>query len=97
MQGDVWNSSGTTDRKATWNLKRHRVSFQEAASVFGDPLAITFPDDPDHSINEHRLLTFGTTKTGKLLVVSHTEENGSMRIISARAMEKHERTIYENG
>nr|VFJ68275.1 MAG: hypothetical protein BECKDK2373B_GA0170837_120910 [Candidatus Kentron sp. DK]VFJ69553.1 MAG: hypothetical protein BECKDK2373C_GA0170839_12233 [Candidatus Kentron sp. DK] len=83
-------------RKAAENLKKHGISFHESASVFGDPLAVTF-DDPDHSIDERRLLTFGTTRTGKLIVVSHTEENGSMRIISARAMEKHERTIYENG
>nr|VFJ56576.1 MAG: hypothetical protein BECKFW1821B_GA0114236_102835 [Candidatus Kentron sp. FW] len=47
-----WNN-----RKAAGNLKTHRVSFHEAASVFGDPLAITF-DDPDHSIDERRLLTF---------------------------------------
>ena len=84
------------NRKAAKNLKKHRVSFREAASVFGDPLAITF-GDPDHSVDEHRLLTFGTTRTGKLVIVSHTERNGSMRIISARLMEKHERNIYEEG
>lgn len=83
-------------RKAASNLKKHGVSFCEAASVFGDPLALTF-DDPDHSIGEHRLLTFGTTRTGKLVIVSHTERNGSMRIISARLMQKHERDIYEKG
>ncbi len=83
-------------RKATKNLKKHKVSFREAASVFGDPLAITF-DDPDHSIDEHRLLTFGTTRTGKLVVVSHTKRNDSMRIISVRLIEKHERNIYEEG
>lgn len=83
-------------RKAARNFKRHGVSFREAASVFGDPLAITF-DDPDHSIDEHRLLTFGTTRIGKLVIVSHTARNGSMRIISARLMDKHERKIYEEG
>lgn len=82
------------NRKAAKNLKRHGVSFREAASVFGDPLAITF-DDPDHSIDEHRLLTFGSTRTGRLVIVSHTKRNGSMRIISVRLMEKHERNIYE--
>jgi len=82
------------NRKASKNRKKHRVSFREAASVFGDPLAITF-DDPDHSAEEHRMLTFGVTRTGKMVVVSHTERNGSMRIISARIMEKHERNIYE--
>lgn len=84
------------NKKAAMNLKKHGVSFQEAASVFGDPLAMTF-HDPDHSIGEHRLLTFGTTRTGKLVIVSHTETNGSMRIISARSVEKQERKIYEEG
>ncbi len=84
------------NRKAKKNLKKHGVSFREAASVFGDPLAITF-DDPDHSIDEHRLLTFGTTRTGKMVIVSHTQRNGSMRIISACLMGKHERNIYEEG
>jgi len=84
------------NRKAASNLKKHGVSFREAASVFGDPLALTF-DDPDHSIGEHRLLTFGATRTGKLVIVSHTERNGSMRIISTRLMQKHERDIYEKG
>ena len=84
------------NRKAEKNLKKHGVSFREAASVFGDPLAITF-EDLDHSIDEHRLLTFGTTRTGKMVVVSHTERNGSMRIISVRLMMKNERNIYEEG
>ena len=84
------------NKKAAKNIKKHKISFQEAASVFNDILAITF-DDPDHSIGEHRLLTFGTTRTGKLLIVSHTEINGLMRIISARLMKKHERKIYEEG
>jgi uncharacterized DUF497 family protein len=84
------------NKKAVKNLKKHGVSFREAASVFGDPLAITF-DDPDHSIDEDRFLTFGTTRTGKMVIVSHCQRNGSMRIISARLMEKHERQIYEEG
>ncbi len=62
-----WNSD-----KAVANLKQHKVSFPEAATVFGDALALTF-SDPDHSIDEHRLLTFGMTRTGKYVVVSHTE------------------------
>jgi hypothetical protein len=57
------------NRKAAKNLKKHGVSFQEAASVFGHPLAITF-EDPDHSIDEHRLLTFGTTRNGKMIILS---------------------------
>jgi uncharacterized DUF497 family protein len=82
------------DGKASTNLKKHGVSFREAGSVFGDPLAITF-DDPDHSIDELRFLTFGVTRTGKMVIVSHTERDGAMRIISVRLMKKHERNIYE--
>ena len=84
------------NKKAAKNLKKHEISFQEAASVFLDPLALTF-DDPDHSIGEHRLLTFGRTRTGDLVIVAHTEADGAIRIISARPMEKHERKIYEEG
>jgi len=84
-----WNKN-----KADINLKKHEISFQEAATVFGDKLALTF-NDPDHSIDEHRLLTFGVTRTGKYVVVSHTELDISIRIISARLMTKQERKIYE--
>jgi len=83
-------------KKAKSNLKKHGISFQEAATVFGDMLAITF-DDPEHSVNEHRFLTFGLSQTGKAIIVSHTERDKSMRIISARLMTKQERKIYEEG
>ena len=82
--------------KASSNFKKHGVSFQEAATVFGDSLALTF-NDPDHSVGEHRLLTFGVTRTGKYVVVFHNEMDRSMRIISARMMTKQERNIYEEG
>lgn len=82
--------------KAARNLNKHGVSFQEAATMFGDSLALTF-NDPDHSVGEHRLLTFGVTRTGKYVVVSHTELDRSMGIISARLMTKQERKIYEEG
>ena len=72
------------------------VAFQDAATVFGDPLALTF-SDPQHSIGEHRQLTFGTTPAGKHVVVAHIELESSMRIISARTMTKQERRIYEKG
>ena len=85
----VWNH-----KKAETNLKKHGVSFQEAATVFGDILSITY-NDPDHSINEHRMLTFGLSRTERLLIVSHIEENETIRIISARFMTKKERQIYE--
>lgn len=86
-----WNKS-----KAEINLKKHGVSFQEAATVFGDKFALTF-NDPDHSIDEYRLLTFGVTRTGKYIVVSHTELDITIRIISARQMTKQEKKIYEEG
>ena len=80
--------------KAETNYKKHHVSFEEAATVFGDPLAITF-NDPDHSINENRLITFGISKFNRLLVISHTERSDKIRIISARQMTIKERHIYE--
>ena len=80
--------------KAESNLKKHRVAFEEAASIFGDPLAITFRD-PDHSISEARYLTFGVSQADVLLVLSHTHRNGLVRIISARRATRAERRIYE--
>jgi len=80
--------------KAEQNLLRHGVSFQEATTVFGDPLAATIPD-PDHSIGEERLITMGHSSAGKLLVVSHLEEGDIIRIISAREATSHERRDYE--
>ena len=83
-------------KKAAANLKRHGVTFQEAATVFGDPLAITF-EDPDHSEHEERHLTFGLSLRERLIVVSHTERKDRTRIISARLMDRKERVIYEEG
>ena len=83
-------------KKAAANLKKHGISFQEAATIFGDPLAITF-QDPDHSEGEERQLTFGLSLRGRLIVVSHTERNDLTRIISARKMKRKERVIYEEG
>jgi len=80
--------------KAQANLAKHGVSFEEAASVFGDPLALTFPD-PDHSIGEKRWLTFGVSQTDRLLMVVNIERSHSVRIISARKATRHERGIYE--
>lgn len=83
-------------RKAARNLSRHGVSFHEAATVFDDPLAITYPD-PDHSEGEGRYLTFGNSSNGRLLVVAHTENGDTIRIISARLATRNERLIYEEG
>jgi uncharacterized protein len=83
-------------RKAKTNQIKHQVTFQEAASVFGDPMAVTF-EDPDHSENESRYVTFGLSQFKRLLVVSHMERNDGTRIISARLMTRKERKIYEQG
>ena len=83
-------------KKSDANRKKHGVSFHDAATVFADPLAITFVD-PDHSHGEHRFLTFGHSKSSSLFVVVHTERQLKIRIISARRATRHERTIYENG
>jgi uncharacterized DUF497 family protein len=83
-------------RKAAANVRKHNVAFQEAATVFGDPLAITF-EDPDHSKNENRYITFGLSLQNRLLVVSHTQRVDRTRIIGARLMDRKERTIYEEG
>ena len=80
--------------KAAQNLKKHKVSFEEAASVFGDPMAYTFRD-PDHSVGEHRWLTFGMSRVGRVLGVIYTERRGKLRLISARTATKQERSIYE--
>ncbi len=81
--------------KAEENLLNHGISFEEATTVFGDPLAGTILD-PDHSEGEARLLTIGWTANGRLIVVSHTEEGDTIRLISAREATSHERKQYES-
>jgi uncharacterized protein len=82
--------------KARRNVRKHGVSLDDAATAFADPLAITI-DDPDHSVGEHRLLLLGQTFTGKLVVVAHLDDGETVRIISARLAERHERREYEDG
>lgn len=84
-----WDSA-----KAVENLAKHGVSFQEAATVFRDPLSATGAD-PDHSIGEERFITFGVSTSGRLLVVAHTEDGDTIRIITARPATVAERKIYE--
>jgi uncharacterized DUF497 family protein len=81
-------------QKASGNFKKHKVSFDEAVTVFYDPLAATF-NDPDHSVGEERFLTVGYSFRGRLLVVSYTEIEGVLRIISARRATAKERTRHE--
>lgn len=80
--------------KSELNKRKHRVSFEEAATVFGDPLSLTI-DDPQHSQQEDRFVTAGESVQGRLLVVIHTERGERIRIISAREATSRERRDYE--
>jgi hypothetical protein len=80
--------------KAASNKKKHQVSFEEAATVFADPLAAIF-DDEIHSADEQREIIVGHSEKNRLLVVSFTERAGAIRIISARQATKRERKDYE--
>lgn len=80
--------------KAAENLRRHRVSFDEAVTVFYDPLAATF-DDPDHSNDESHLVSVGYSARGRLLVVCHVERGAVTRLISARRATARERKRHE--
>ena len=83
-------------RKAAANLKKHGVTFEDAATVFLDPLAMTFPD-PDHSLEESREITVGCTMKKHVLFVSHCERGERIRIVSARLVTRVERKQYEEG
>jgi uncharacterized DUF497 family protein len=83
-------------KKAEANLRKHSVSFDEAATVFLDPMAISGPD-PEHSIGEDRYVTFGFSRLGRLLAVCHAYRPGAIRIISARRVTRGERKMYEKG
>lgn len=82
--------------KAVLNVEKHSVSFQEAATVFNDPLSATFPD-PNHSIGESRYVIIGISRFGQLLVVAHTDRGEKTRIISARKATRQEKRFYEQG
>jgi len=77
-----WNAA-----KARANLQKHRVSFEEAATVFLDPLALTF-SDPDHALAEEREITIGNTGVQRVVLVSHCQRGDRTRIISARKATK---------
>lgn len=81
-------------KKAKVNLRKHGVSFEEAATVFLDPCAITFPD-PDHSDEEDREITIGVTTKNRVVFVSHYPRGDRTRIISARRTTRKERNQYE--
>jgi len=83
-------------RKAARNVKRHAVSFTEAASAFGDPLSVTI-HDPFHSRGEDRFVLIGRTSAGRLVVVVHVDRGDRIRIISARIASPAERRSHEEG
>jgi uncharacterized DUF497 family protein len=80
--------------KAATNFEKHGIDFHDAATVFGDPLAITY-HDVIHSFDEDRFITFGTASSGRLVVIVHVDRGDRTRIISARDMTRRERRQYE--
>ena len=83
-------------KKAAANLRNHGVSFEDAAAVFGDPLAGTIPD-PMHSTDEPRFVTIGMTPAERLIVVVHTDRGDRIRIVSARLATRAEKKKHEEG
>jgi uncharacterized DUF497 family protein len=81
--------------KEKQNIRKHKISFDEAVTVFYDPLSATF-HDPDHSMTEDRFIIVGHSPQGRLLVVSHTARGNAIRIISARPATISERKRHEN-
>ena len=80
--------------KARANAAKHRVTFEEAITVFQDPLELTVPD-PDHSVEEYRYVSIGTSARGRLLVVGYTERRSNIRVIFARRVTSREQHDYE--
>lgn len=88
-------------QKAEANLKKHKVSFEEAKTIFNDPLLITFPDE-EHSEAEERFISIGMSVTNRILLAVHTEREATedlliIRIISCRKATASERRVYEEG
>ena len=81
-------------RKAATNRAKHGVSFEEASSVFGDPLGL-FVDDPRHSVGERRHVLLGSSEQHRLLAVMFTEREEVIRVVSARKVTRRERKSYE--
>jgi len=81
-------------KKAATNFKKHKVSFDEAVTVFYDPLSATF-NDPDHSIGEERFITIGYSSSSRLLVVTYTERGAAVRLINARPASAKEKRRHE--
>lgn len=84
------------EAKANINFKKHNVSFEEGKTIFNDPFLFTFPDDK-HSSEEERFLDIGLSANGRVLILTHTERHGKIRIINCRRATPHERSFYEEG
>jgi uncharacterized DUF497 family protein len=84
------------EAKAAFNLRKHKISFDEGKTVFGDPLLLTFPD-VKHLGDESRYISIGASSKGRLLVVVHLDRKSNVRIISCRKATPAERTAYEEG
>lgn len=95
-QGDWLMAFTWNDKKAARNLVEHGVSFDEAKTVFDDPLYVDFYD-PDHSYDEHRFIIMGQSQQGRLLLILYTERGDTIRLISARELTPAERRKYEEG
>lgn len=80
--------------KAAANVRKHGVTFREASTAFADPLSVTIPD-PDHSLGEHRFLSVGLTRAGRLVVVAHAERGDEIRLTNARAATRRERKVHK--
>ena len=84
------------EEKARENLRKHKISFEEAKTTFGDPFLMTFPD-PEHSESEERYINIGSSSKGCVLIVIHTERGRNIRIINSREATASERRAYEEG
>jgi len=84
------------EQKAAANLTKHKVSFDEAKTVFDDPLYVDFYD-PDHSLEEHRYIMIGESERRRILIVAYTGRSDRIRIINARRVTDAERQAYEEG
>lgn len=84
------------EEKARENFKKHKVSFEEAKTIFNDPFSTTIPD-PQHSIGENHYIDIGFSSNNRTLIVVYTERGSNIRIISSRKANKTERRKYGEG
>ena len=82
--------------KAKLNFRKHHIRFEEARTVFSDPMFVTVVDE-EHSVDEDRYITIGFSNQNRLILVAHTDQEGVIRIISARKATKSEQKFYADG